>query len=96
MLDVERLIIALLLAAIVFLLWRRRTARAEGGRPWFLEMEMAELKPNFLLVVLGVLAFFSVSPLLGVSLPEQVYLVFLGGLIARLNDLLTPKSPPQK
>ena len=93
MLTIERLIILALAAALIWSCWKRQAPNAEGRTPWFLQMEMAELKPNFLLVVFGTIMFFAVSPRLGVELPEQIYLMFFGGIIARLDGLLKPKTP---
>ena len=93
MLTLERVLIVVLLLALVWCFWRGQSPRGSGGQPWFLALEMAELKPNFLLVVGAVLLFFVLARPVGIELPEQVYLVFIGGLIARMADLLVPKKP---
>ena len=97
MLTIERILIVALALALAWSLWRlwqAHSPRPADRQPWFLALEMAELKPNFLLVVGAVLLFFVLSRPVGIELPEQVYLVFIGGLIARMADLLVPKKPP--
>lgn len=96
MLTIERVVIVLLLLALAWCLWRlwqTQSPRPADRQPWFLALEMGEIKPNFILIVVAVLFFFVLAPLVGIELPEQVYLIFIGGLIARLADLLVPKKP---